>query len=106
MSETHLARPGAVRALGKQVAHVEVQPDTVLRWHRDLFRRVWKHKSKRKQGRPPLTDDIVASIERIVEENLQTYDILFRTVFVFVIIEWLAEECVGQGRGQPQAYYH
>jgi len=53
-----------------------------------------------------LTDDIVASIERIVEENLQTYDILFRTVFVFVIIEWLAEECVGQGRGQPQAYYH
>ena len=124
---------------------VIVQPDTVLRWHRDLFRRVWKHESKRKQGRPPLTDDIVALIKRIIKENLtwgaerirgellklgvrvskstiqkymkdaressrslkqnwatflrnhaseiwacdflQTYDILFRTVFVFVIIE-------------------
>ena len=38
-------------------ALVIVQPDTVLRWHRDLFRRVWKRRSrpKRKQGRPPLT---------------------------------------------------
>jgi hypothetical protein len=24
-----------------------IQPDTLLRWHRDLFRRVWKRKSKR-----------------------------------------------------------
>jgi len=33
-----------------------VQPDTLLRWHRDLFRRVWRRKSKRKgeTGRPPL----------------------------------------------------
>jgi hypothetical protein len=23
-----------------------VQPDTLLRWHRDLFRRVWRRKSK------------------------------------------------------------
>jgi transposase InsO family protein len=122
------------------------QPDTVLRWHRDLFRRVWKHKSKSKgkRGRPPLAEDIVALIERTAGENqswgakriegepaklgiqvsistirkyiqqvrgsksssqnwatslcyhaseiwacdfLQTYDILLRTVFVFVIIE-------------------
>jgi len=35
-----------------------VQPDTLLRWHRDLFRRVWKRKSKRKGkgGRQPLSE--------------------------------------------------
>jgi putative transposase len=35
-------------------ALVIVQPDTVLRWHRKLFRRVWKRRSrsKRKPGRP------------------------------------------------------
>ena len=38
-----------------------VQPDTLLRWHRDLFRRVWRHKSKRKgeTGRPPVAEEIV-----------------------------------------------
>ncbi len=151
-------------------ALVIVQPDTVLRWHRDLFRRVWKHKSKskRKQGRPPLIDDIVALIKRIVKENLtwgverirgelECLDLililserhLYRVVKEYMAyfnrarphqgIEqgipcrperletppvngklssrpvlsglhhgyyWLAEECVGQGRGQPQAYYH
>ena len=53
-------------------ALVIVQPDTVLRWHRDLFRRIWrrKSKSKPKQGRPPLTDDLVVLIKRIVRENL------------------------------------
>ena len=127
-------------------ALVIVQPDTVLRWHRDLFRRVWKRKSKPngKRGRPPLTGEIVALVKRLAKENLrwgaerirgellklglrvsksaiqkyiqqmrgsnpssqnwstflrnhasqiwacdflQTYDIFFRTVFVFVIIE-------------------
>ena len=48
-----------------------VQPDTVLRWHRDLFRRVWKRKSqpKGKPGRPPLTKDIVTLIKQMVKEN-------------------------------------
>jgi len=127
-------------------ALVIVQPDTVLRWHRDLFRRVWKRRSrsKGKRGRPPLTGEIVALIKRLAKENLrwgaerirgeliklgikvsksaiqkyiqqvrgrnsssqnwatflrnhasqiwacdflQTYDIFFRTIFVFVIIE-------------------
>jgi putative transposase len=141
-------------------ALVIVQPDTVLRWHRELFRWVWERRSrsKGKRGRPPLTGEIVALIERIArhrqmaEENrtwgaerirgellklglrvsksaiqkyiekvrkslppsqnwstflrnrpstgsghrasqiwacdfLQTYDIFFRTIFVFVIIE-------------------
>jgi putative transposase len=129
-----------------KTALVIVQPDTVLRWHRELFRWVWRRKSKPRQrrGRPPLTDEIVTLIKQIVKENrtwgaervhgellklgvrvskstiqkhinevrtpgsprqtwatflrnhakeiwasdfLQTYDLLFRTVFVFVIIE-------------------
>ena len=37
-----------------------VQPDTVLRLHRQLLRRVWKRRSRqpRRSGRPPLTDDV------------------------------------------------
>jgi putative transposase len=52
-------------------ALIIVQPDTVLRWHRELFRRFWKRKSKTlpKQGRPPLTDDFVALIRRMAKEN-------------------------------------
>jgi hypothetical protein len=49
-----------------------VQPDTVLRWHRDLFRWVWRRKSKpkKKPGRPPLTGEVVALIKRLAKENL------------------------------------
>jgi len=128
-----------------KAALVIVQPDTVLRWHRDLFRWVWKRKSRpRRRGQPALTDDIVALIKQMAEENrswgaerirgellklglrvskstiqkymyevrkprspkqtwatflrnhaseiwacdfLQTYDLLFRSLFVFVIID-------------------
>jgi hypothetical protein len=52
-------------------ALVIVQPDTVLRdataRHRDLFRRVWRRKSKpkKKPGRPPLADQVVALIKQM-----------------------------------------
>jgi len=127
-------------------ALVIVQPETVLRWHRELFRWVWRRKSrpKRRRGKPPLSDDLVGLIKQMAEENrswgaerirgellklgvraskstiqkyihevrklgtpkqtwatflrnhareiwacdfLQTYDLFFRTLFVFVIIE-------------------
>jgi putative transposase len=52
-------------------ALVIVQPDTLLRWHRDLFRRVWRHKSRSKQtrGRKPLTEETIALIQRMAREN-------------------------------------
>lgn len=137
-------------------ALIIVQPDTVLRWHRELFKRFWKRKSKPKpkQGRPPLKDNLVVLIRRIVKENLtwgaerirgellklgisvskssiqkymkgvreslspkqtwatflrnhaseiwacdflQTYDVFFRTVFVFVIIELSSRRVVHFG---------
>jgi hypothetical protein len=48
-----------------------VQPETLLRWHRDVFRFVWRHKSKAesKPGRPPLSDDDIARIKRLAREN-------------------------------------
>ena len=54
----------------KQALHI-VQPDTVLRWHRELFRRIWRRKSRseRKPGRPPLSDDVVTLIKRMAREN-------------------------------------
>jgi putative transposase len=123
-----------------------VQPDTLLRWHRDIFRWVWRRKSQPKQqgGRPPLPGRVVQLIRRLARENplwgaerirgemlklnmgvakssiqkytqgiqrvgpsrqtwgiflrnhaseiwacdfLQTYDALFRSIFVLVIIE-------------------
>jgi putative transposase len=123
-----------------------VQPDTLLRWHRDLFRLLWRRKSRRKgkKGREPLAEDIVTLIRPIAKDNgtwgaerirgellklgikvskstiqryinqvrspvptrqtwatflrnhakdiwavdfLQTHDLFFRAIFVFVVIE-------------------
>ena len=53
-------------------ALIIVQPDTLLRWHRELFRRIWRRKSKPKQkrGRKPLTEENIALIKRMAKENL------------------------------------
>ncbi len=136
----------ASKLRGWKDALLIVQPETLLRWHRDLFRWVWRRKSQPKQqgGRRPLSGHIVRLIRRIARENplwgaerirgemlkldrgvakssiqkytqdlrrtgpsgqswgtflrnhaseiwacdfLQTYDALFRGIFVFVIIE-------------------
>jgi len=52
-------------------ALVLVQPETVLRWHHDLFRWVWRRKSRRKRGcgKPPLGGDTVALIKQMAKEN-------------------------------------
>jgi putative transposase len=123
-----------------------VQPDTLLRWHRDLYRWLWKRKSRstKRVGRPPLLKGLVDLIQQMARENriwgaerirgellklrirvakstilkyirlvrrpaspdqtwltflhnhaseiwacdfLQTYDFLFRALYVFVIVE-------------------
>jgi len=52
-------------------ALVIVQPETVLRWHRELFRWVWRRKSRSKRGRgkPPLSGDIVALTSEWLEKT-------------------------------------
>jgi putative transposase len=46
-----------------------VQPDTLLRWHRELVRRHWTFRQKRRPGRPPLTEEIQDLVVRLAREN-------------------------------------
>ena len=50
----------------KQSIHV-VQPDTLLRWHRELFRFHWRHKS---QGTPKVSTETIALIRKLAKENI------------------------------------
>ncbi len=49
----------------KQAIHI-VQPDTLLRWHRELFRFYWRRKS---QGKPKIPAETIALIEKMAKEN-------------------------------------
>ena len=51
-------------------ALVLVQPETLLRWHRDLFRWLWARRSKPKSPpKPRLAAKIIALIKRMAMEN-------------------------------------
>ncbi len=49
----------------KQALHI-VQPDTLLRWHRELFRLYWRQKS---QGKPKVSPETIVLIEKMAKEN-------------------------------------
>ncbi len=46
-----------------------VQPDTVVRWHRDGFRLYWRWKSRGEPGRPKIDPEIRKLIRRMCHEN-------------------------------------
>jgi hypothetical protein len=46
-----------------------VRPSTLLRWHRELVRRKWTFKAKRKPGRPALQRETTDLILRLAREN-------------------------------------
>ena len=46
-----------------------VQPETVLRWHRDLFRHYWKRKSKSKSRKPRIPQETIDLIKQMIIEN-------------------------------------
>jgi len=48
---------------------VIVKPDTVVRWHREGFRRYWRWKSGGGPGRQAIPQNIQALIRRIATEN-------------------------------------
>ena len=53
----------------KQSIHI-VQPDTLLRWHRELFRIYWRWKSQSgKQSKPKISPKTIALIEKMAREN-------------------------------------
>ena len=49
----------------KQALHI-VQPDTLLRWHRELFQFYWRKKS---QGKPKISPETIALIKKMAGEN-------------------------------------
>src|SRR6516225_1629125 len=50
-------------------ALVIVQPETVVGWHRAGFRLYWRWKSRRRGGRPRITEEIRGLIRRLAREN-------------------------------------
>jgi transposase InsO family protein len=52
---------------GRLRAHRLVTPGTVLRWHRRLIRKKWTYPNR--TGRPPVSVEIAALIERLATEN-------------------------------------
>ena len=49
----------------RQSIHI-IQPDTLLRWHRELFRFYWQQKS---QGKPKVSPETISLIQKIAKEN-------------------------------------
>jgi transposase InsO family protein len=46
-----------------------VQPETLLRWHRDLIRRYWRRKSRNKGRKPRIDPETIALIRKMAKEN-------------------------------------
>jgi len=46
-----------------------VQPETLLRWHRELFRLYWKHKSKIASHKPKVPAETIALIRQMAQDN-------------------------------------
>jgi putative transposase len=53
------------RKYWKQALHI-IQPDTILRWHRELFRLYWRRKS---HGQPKISSETINLIRRMAVEN-------------------------------------
>ncbi len=54
---------------GWRSALLIVQPDTLLRWHRQGYRLVWRARSAAAAKRPQVSEETVALIKRIAVEN-------------------------------------
>ena len=52
----------------QQALHI-VQPDKLLRWHRDLFRRYWRCKSKFENREPRTSPETIELIQQMAREN-------------------------------------
>jgi hypothetical protein len=52
-----------------QRALLIVQPETLLRWHREFFRLYWKCKSKAASCKPKVAEDTIALIRQMAKDN-------------------------------------
>jgi transposase InsO family protein len=46
-----------------------VQPETLLRWHRELFRLYWKRRSKTSSHKPKVAAETIALIRQMAKDN-------------------------------------
>lgn len=46
-----------------------LKPETLLRWHRQGFKLFWRFKTRTHRGRPRLSPDLIALVQRIASEN-------------------------------------
>jgi putative transposase len=46
-----------------------VQPDTLLHWHRELFRLYWKRRSKASSHKPKVDAETISLIKKMAKEN-------------------------------------
>lgn len=46
-----------------------VQPETLLRWHRELFRVFWKHKSSARTSKPKLSPETISLMKEMIANN-------------------------------------
>jgi putative transposase len=46
-----------------------VKPETLLHWHRQLFKRFWRRKSRGRVGRPKLSAEVIALIKQMALDN-------------------------------------
>ena len=61
---------GVIPKARRQGLRLLVTPDTILRWHRDVFRRRWAARSMRgRSGRPATRRNIRALVLRLAREN-------------------------------------
>jgi putative transposase len=52
----------------QEALHI-VQPDTLLRWHRELFRRYWRRKSRNREPKPRIPAETIVLIKHMAGEN-------------------------------------
>ncbi len=52
----------------QEALHI-VQPDTLLRWHRELFRLYWRHKSNNWRKKPHISKETIDLIKMMANEN-------------------------------------
>jgi putative transposase len=48
---------------------MDVQQETLLRWHREIFRLYWKRKSKASSHKPRVAAETIALIREMAKEN-------------------------------------
>ena len=56
------------RLTGWREALLIVKPETILAWHRTLFRLYWRQKSRKSVGRPRLSSDTVELIKQMAAD--------------------------------------